>query len=220
MKPSKEGFILEANVVRNTHSAKKHVFPIIISILVQFHLPQASLLAVSAAGFQAAEPMVFAVQTDKSRIPPYRDDVFAVRGGGGGGRLLGLNKKRTAVVKINAPRSMKTVITAYSSTREQTDATPCITANGFNVCRHNTENVIAANFLPFGTRVKIPELFGEKEFIVQDRMNARYSNRVDIWMTSRQKAKQFGVKRAHIIVLANEPKVIPPPPQTQIAANF
>ncbi|MBI4253059.1 3D domain-containing protein [Candidatus Uhrbacteria bacterium] len=206
--------------MRFARISKKHVFPIIISILVQFHLPQASLLAVSAAGSTAAGPMVFAVRIDQNRTVPYRDDVFAVREGARRARLLGLNKKQSPVAKSNSPRTTKTVITAYSSTRDQTDATPCITANGFNVCAHNTENVIAANFLPFGTRVTIPELFGDKEFVVQDRMNTRYSNRVDVWMTSRTRAKQFGVKRAHIVVLHNQQKTITQPSETQVAVNF
>jgi len=54
-------------------------------------------------------------------------------------------------------------ITAYSSTVDQCDDTPCITANGFNLCAHNQEDVIAANFLPFGTKVRIPELFGDRQ---------------------------------------------------------
>ncbi len=124
------------------------------------------------------------------------------------------------IVKNSAPKQLKkksiakkvtpkapigdVVLTAYSSTIDQTDSSPCITATGFNVCKHNKENIIAANFLPFGTKVRIPELYGDKVFIVQDRMNKRYSSRVDIWMKTRGKAKQFGVKRAKIEVVHEE----------------
>lgn len=94
------------------------------------------------------------------------------------------------------------VVTAYSSTVDQTDASPCITANGFNVCEHNKENIIAANFLPFGTRVRLPDISGEKIFTVQDRMHYRHSSRVDIWMKTRSKAKQFGVKRSTIEIVS------------------
>jgi 3D (Asp-Asp-Asp) domain-containing protein len=83
-------------------------------------------------------------------------------------------------------------VTAYSSTADQTDSTPCITANGYNLCEANQENVIAANFLPFGTQVRIPEYFGDRIFTVQDRMNARYYYRADVWFKTRQDAIVFG----------------------------
>jgi len=92
-------------------------------------------------------------------------------------------------------------VTAYSSTPDQTDSTPCITANGFDLCENNEENVIAANFLPFGTKVRIPELFGDQVFTVQDRMNARYYYRADVWFKERQSAKNFGFRYAEIEVV-------------------
>lgn len=93
------------------------------------------------------------------------------------------------------PQPIKVVhvtVTAYSSTPDQTDSTPCITADGFDVCANGLENVIAANFLPIGTQVKIPDYFGDQVFTVHDRMNRRYGDRVDVWMTSRAKAIEFG----------------------------
>lgn len=92
-------------------------------------------------------------------------------------------------------------ITAYNSEVAQCDASPCITANGFNVCEHGIEDTIAANFLPFGAKVRIPDLFGKKVFIVRDRMHRRYNNRVDIWMLGKQDALKFGIKYAKIEVL-------------------
>ncbi|HUT22440.1 MAG TPA: hypothetical protein VMX18_03505 [Candidatus Bipolaricaulota bacterium] len=94
-----------------------------------------------------------------------------------------------------------TTATAYTSTVDQCDASPCITADGYNVCAAGEENVIATNFLPFGTKVKIPELYGDKEFVVHDRMNRRYSNRVDIWMKDRSDAIQFGKQNVKIVVV-------------------
>ena len=81
-------------------------------------------------------------------------------------------------------------VTAYSSTPDQTDSTPFITASG----SHVRDGVIAANFLPIGTRVKIPEIYGDKVFIVEDRMNARYHYRADIWMETREEAVRWGIK--------------------------
>ena len=93
------------------------------------------------------------------------------------------------------------IVTAYNSEAGQTDDSPCITANNFNVCENGIEDTIAANFLPFGAKVKIPELFGDRVFVVRDRMNRRFSNRVDVWMIERPAAVKFGVKIARIEVL-------------------
>ncbi|MDD5043718.1 MAG: hypothetical protein PHD51_03590 [Patescibacteria group bacterium] len=92
------------------------------------------------------------------------------------------------------------VVTAYTSTPDQTDSTPCVTASGLNVCARDKENVVAANFLRFGTKVKIPEVFGEQVFHVEDRMNPRYTYRVDVWMKSREAAEEFGVKKVKVEV--------------------
>lgn len=89
------------------------------------------------------------------------------------------------------------VVTAYSSTPDQTDATPFITANGTYV----HDGIIAANWLKFGTRVRIPDMFGDKVFIVADRMNPRFDDRMDIWMSGRNEAMNFGLRRLTIEVL-------------------
>jgi len=86
---------------------------------------------------------------------------------------------------------------AYSSSADQTDSTPCITANGFNLCTAYYSNgiadTIAANFLPMNSVVRIPDLFGDRLFVVRDRMNPRYSrNHIDIWMPTRNQAVAFG----------------------------
>ena len=95
-------------------------------------------------------------------------------------------------------KTIKVVITAYSSTPDQTDDTPFITASGKRVA----DGIIANNMLPFGTKVRIPELFGDKIFTVQDRMNRKKSNyHFDIWMPDRQSALEFGVTTAEIQIL-------------------
>ncbi len=93
------------------------------------------------------------------------------------------------------------VMTAYNSEPGQTDDSPCITANGFNVCKHGEEDTIAANFLKFGTKVMIPELFGDRVFVVRDRMNKKHPDRVDIWMVNHSDAMKFGVKVAKIQII-------------------
>ena len=78
------------------------------------------------------------------------------------------------------------MISAYSSTEDQTDSTPFITANGTRV----EKGIVATNNLPFGTEIKIE---GLGDFEVQDRMNKRYQdNEIDIWMETREEALEFG----------------------------
>lgn len=109
---------------------------------------------------------------------------------------------KTPIVKPKIIKTSIHTITAYNSEIAQTDNSPCITANGFNVCQHNQEDTIAANFLKFGTKVKIPELFGDKIFVVRDRMNVKHQNRVDIWMKNRTSALKFGIKISKIEVIS------------------
>ena len=89
------------------------------------------------------------------------------------------------------------VITAYSSTPDQTDDSPFITANGTYVY----DGVIAANFLPFGTKVRLPEFSGDKVYTVHDRMAKRFNYKMDIWMESREMALEFGVKKLTVEIL-------------------
>ncbi len=104
-----------------------------------------------------------------------------------------INKSSYEVVK-----KIKMILTAYSSTQDQTDDTPFVTASGKTVA----DGVIANNMLPFGTKVKIPALFGDKIFIVEDRMHSRKGKyQADIWMPEYSEAKNFGAKLTEIEVL-------------------
>ncbi len=87
--------------------------------------------------------------------------------------------------------------TAYSSTPDQTDDSPFITAMGTSV----RDGIIATNFLPFGTKIKIPEIYGDKVFVVEDRMNRRYWYTIDIWFPDRASALEFGYKHVKIQIL-------------------
>lgn len=101
-------------------------------------------------------------------------------------------------------KSRKVVLTAYNSDKAQCDNSPCITANGFNVCKHGIEDTVAANFLPMGTKIRIPALFGDRIFVVRDRMAKRHQNRVDIWMKNYSSAIKFGIKTATIEIVPTE----------------
>lgn len=100
--------------------------------------------------------------------------------------------------ELRVVRKMNVIITAYSSTVGQTDSTPFITASNTRV----RDGIIANNYLPFGTKVRMPEIYGDKIFIVEDRMNKRKSDyHVDIWLPSYLEAKEFGAQRTYIEVL-------------------
>lgn len=110
-----------------------------------------------------------------------------------------VKKSNNTLLKV--AKTIKATLTAYSSTEDQTDDTPFITASGKTVA----DGIIANNLLPFGTKVRIPSLYGNKIFVVQDRMNRRWENtRFDVWMPDLHSALHFGVKQSvDIEVLAS-----------------
>ncbi len=103
--------------------------------------------------------------------------------------------KITEEIKEIPKRKMRVLATAYSSTVDQCDSTPFITANG----THVHDGTLAANFLKFGTKVRFPALYGDKIFIVEDRMKSDY--KVDLWFSTRQEAKNFGAKWVEMEIL-------------------
>jgi 3D (Asp-Asp-Asp) domain-containing protein len=95
-------------------------------------------------------------------------------------------------------RKIKVIITAYSSTPGQTDDTPYLTAAGTLV----REGIVANNLLAFGTKIRIPELYGNKIFVVEDRMSwVKSKYQVDIWFPSYWEALNFGAQSTYIEVL-------------------
>lgn len=105
---------------------------------------------------------------------------------------LALLSSLTAESALESPyNTIIADITAYSSTPDQTDDTPFVTASNTRA----RDGVVAANFLIFGTKIKIPELFGEKVFTVEDRMHSRFDDRIDIWFPNRASAAKFGIKK-------------------------
>ncbi|OGY56343.1 MAG: hypothetical protein A2Y84_02295, partial [Candidatus Colwellbacteria bacterium RBG_13_48_8] len=77
---------------------------------------------------------------------------------------------------LDAKEVVAVTITAYSSEIQQTDSTPYLTAAGTTV----RPGIVAANWLPIGTRVRIPKIFGDKIFVVEDRMHNRHTDRLDV----------------------------------------
>lgn len=103
--------------------------------------------------------------------------------------------------KIKAPRVSD--VSAYTSRVQETDATPCIPADGSNICERHAkgEKMVASNCYKLGTKLKIGDL---GTFTVVDRMARRYtaSCRVDIYMGYDLKgALNFGVKQLMVTEL-------------------
>ena len=96
-----------------------------------------------------------------------------------------------------APKTLHLKITAYSSAVDETDSTPNLTAMGTKT----RYGVVATNILPFNTKIKIPSLFGDEIFTVEDRMNARMKNALDIWMPTKSAAFRFGVAHADVVIM-------------------
>lgn len=86
-------------------------------------------------------------------------------------------------------------ITAYTSSVDETDDTPFITASG----ARTRDGIIACPpKYDFGTVIEI----NGKKYECQDRMNSRYHNqeRFDIWVETKEEAFQWGVKKMQIVI--------------------
>ena len=93
--------------------------------------------------------------------------------------------------------------TAYNvGDPNQTDGSPCLTADGSNACEELAQGkkICAANFVPIGTKLV---LRGLGTCTVKDRMNSRFKNRVDIAMPAHEKerAKKFGLQKVEVRIL-------------------
>ncbi|MDA1335127.1 MAG: hypothetical protein O2794_03915 [bacterium] len=95
--------------------------------------------------------------------------------------------------RVSVLTTREVTVTAYTSRREETDDSPHTTASGTKTrC-----GVVAMNGYKIGTRVRFPNLFGDKTFVVEDRKHRRYaSNWADIWFPSLRDALKFGIKKS------------------------
>ena len=74
---------------------------------------------------------------------------------------------------------------------------PNVTASG----SQSRDGIVATNYLPFGTKIRIPELFGDRVFIVEDRMSSKYQNTIDVLFDSQDDALHLGVRWATVEIL-------------------
>ena len=125
-----------------------------------------------------------------------------------------------ALVIVNAglaqaPRTYILTATAYTSSVRETDRTPHITATG----ARTRIGIIAVSrdllrTLPYGSKVRLEHLgtarggrgqfnylFLDTVFVVEDTMNPRKRNRIDVWLPDRSTAFRFGVRNVRVTVL-------------------
>ena len=107
------------------------------------------------------------------------------------------HKKEIKKLPINEDKGTIRTVTMYTSRVQETDNSPCISADNTNICEVDY-NVCASNAFKFGT---VLEIVGLGECIVKDRMNRRYPNRVD-WYAKMdlQRALKFGKQNLKVIV--------------------
>ena len=108
-----------------------------------------------------------------------------------------LQLKNNSAFKIPKAQIVHTLITAYSSSPDETDSTPFITASGSYV----RTGIVAANFLTFGSQIRLPEIFGTQIFTVEDRLAKNYNDRIDVWFPTKKAALDFGTKITKVEIL-------------------
>ena len=98
-------------------------------------------------------------------------------------------------------------ITAYSPSKRQTQGDPFVTASTERVSiesLHGIHNVaVSRDLLKQFTEGAVLE-YGDSifiEFIVLDTMNARYTNRVDIFFRNKELAFLFGSQKRRVIIV-------------------
>lgn len=102
------------------------------------------------------------------------------------------------VSTAHASTEIRAEITAYSSTKEETDSDPFTTASGSKV--FDGASACPSRF-KFGTKICI---LG-KSYICVDRMGSKYrnGNYFDVWVSSSQAARNFGRKKNVLVKILN-----------------
>lgn len=118
------------------------------------------------------------------------------------------NKTPTTSPRASAPvgmdpnRALTVTVTAYNSVPAQTDGSPCIAADGSDICKlYAKGDYSCASALPFGTKINVP---GFGVCTVRDRLAPKYYYRVDIHMGGADcipKARAWGKKKLTITIL-------------------
>jgi 3D (Asp-Asp-Asp) domain-containing protein len=126
----------------------------------------------------------------------------------------------TPVARVSSSRSLMVITaksTAYNSIPNQTDSTPFVTATGsrtrFGIVALSRDLL---RRIPYGSIVRIEDLgnwangrgrgtynrmLSGVNFVVEDTMNIRKRNTVDVWMPTRRGAIQWGARQIRVTVI-------------------
>ena len=99
--------------------------------------------------------------------------------------------------EMASSRAYVAIVTAYSSSPEETDGDPWTTASGKPV----REGIVACSGkYPFGTKFLIE---GEV-YECLDRLAPRYDHRIDIWKSSKLEALEYGKKELQVQLVEDD----------------
>jgi 3D (Asp-Asp-Asp) domain-containing protein len=93
-------------------------------------------------------------------------------------------------------KTMIKIVTAYWPHPSETDETPCISASGMDICQIK-KRICASNEFPFGTKL----LIDGKVWEVQDRMNPKFSDRIDLFFKNKKEVEDWGKRKIKVIKL-------------------
>ena len=118
-------------------------------------------------------------------------------------QLIVPHKEQPEIEVCEVLDEYKTIVTAYNAgDPNQCDNSPCIASNGENICTALALGYkrCASNKYLFGTTLEVE---GYGKCIVVDRMNKRFTDRVDVAFTAEKKteAMAFGGHERNIKVL-------------------
>jgi 3D (Asp-Asp-Asp) domain-containing protein len=127
-------------------------------------------------------------------------------------------------IRSNGDVTVKVVATGYSSSIYETDSTPFTTAS--NTRTRNGILALSRDLLrrytpgaPFGFGDRV-HVTGLGEFVVEDSMNQRWNNRIDIWFPSRLQALRFGVREVYLQTVDEDLTVPDELSETEPAASI
>lgn len=89
-------------------------------------------------------------------------------------------------------------VTSYRSVPEQTDSSPFITSIGERTHRNGvavSQDLLRNGVVKYGDIIFV-EGYGFK--VVNDTMNARHKNHVDLWVETKEQEKLVGVQKLNI----------------------
>jgi len=174
----------DVNIVCNTNTAGGHTPQ--QQVNPQYHHPITALRIFIAQNMLSEDERVllleeFAVPVKATYTHPNPNDIYYSGG---------------IVVKA----------TAYTNHPSETWGDPNITATGTRVTEGRTLAVSRDLFKRYGAGATV-HIFDPDtgnyigEYIIEDKMSSRFTMKVDIFMTSRKKALEFGVRRVRMMVV-------------------